>query len=624
MKDRLAGLSLTSKLAAVMVVANILGIAALAAFSWSNETSAYLAAAEDRWLKESEQFASIAAGGIRWNKPDVVRDAYTLHRGDASLNLVGFLALNKNGETVDSWVAEGAGDAAQGAPAAEVIDAANQSESPQTVSEASGAVSIVVPLAKDKLGKIPGHVVTTWTTAPIYVQARNNALILLAIQSVVIVLSLSLFLFALRRLIGTPLKAITTSIETMQAGDYGSEVAYQQNGDEIGFVARALDTFRKDTIAKQAESEAAENERRAFDTERQHNAERSEAIAQAQTDAVSEIGRALEVVAGGDFTARLSGLGEDYEKIERDFNRMVEAVASTLVDIRSTSLGVDGASGELAKSADTLAKRTEQTAAALEETAASLHEMTSRVRQSSEQTAEAETMVVKAKNDTAASAEVMRNAIGAMDRIQDSSSKIGQIISVIDEIAFQTNLLALNAGVEAARAGDAGKGFAVVAHEVRELAQRSANAAKEISQLIGASSEQVNSGVKLVNETGDALLQIESQISDINERIQATAASYREQSTGLEEINSAVVSMDQTTQQNAAMFEETNAACQDLQAQSEVLKDAISRFTVPHAAEDTPARQAPAPSSAPRTAGPVPVVSGNTALAVQQDDWEEF
>ena len=459
MKKRLGSLSLTSKLAAIIIAANAVGIAVLSAISWNNETTASLAAAEERWIQESEQFAAIAAGGIKWNKPDAIREAYSLYRDDETLHLTGFAALNKNGETVDGWTGHGAGDILSDDAYGDAVAAASETETAQVIDTIPGTIAVVVPLAKDKLGNIGGHVVTAWTTDTIYAKARANALVLLAIQTMVIALSLGLFLFALRRFVGTPLQAITASIETMQSGDYGNEVAYQRNGDEIGFVARALDTFRTDTIAKQAESEAAENERRAFDAERQHNAEQSDAAARAQADAVAEIGAALEVVAGGDFTARLSGLGTDYEKIERDFNRMVEAVASTLVDIRSTTLGVDGGSNELARSADTLAKRTEQTAAALEQTAAALHEMTNRVRQSSEQTAEAETMVIKVKQDTAASAEVMRNAIGAMDRIQESSSKIGQIISVIDEIAFQTNLLALNAGVEAARAGEAGKGF---------------------------------------------------------------------------------------------------------------------------------------------------------------------
>lgn len=189
-------------------------------------------------------------------------------------------------------------------------------------------------------------------------------------------------------------------------------------------------------------------------------------------------------------------------------------------------------------------------------------------------------MVDNAKSEANHSAKVVRNAIGAMDRIQHSSSQIGKIIGVIDEIAFQTNLLALNAGVEAARAGEAGKGFAVVAQEVRELAQRSANAAKEIKNLVQVSSAEVGSGVELVNQTGDALLKIELHITSIADGIGEIVESYRQQSTGLQEINTSVNSMDHTTQQNAAMVEEVSAASHDLLSQSRILQTTANRFVL--------------------------------------------
>ena len=283
----------------------------------------------------------------------------------------------------------------------------------------------------------------------------------------------------------------------------------------------------------------------------------------------------------------------------------------------------DSGAAELANSADTLARRTEQTAASLEQTAAALREMTTTVKESSERATEAGTLVTKTKEDAAESAAVVREAIDAMDRIQKSSSQIGQINSVIDEIAFQTNLLALNAGVEAARAGEAGRGFAVVAHEVRELAQRSGKAAKEISQLISDSGREVESGVQLVNRTAESLLAIEGQVNEITTRIESIIGGYREQSSGLEEINTAVLSMDQATQQNAAMVEETNAASQELREQGAGLNSIITRF---HIAEDAvqtapESTQYDAPAS-PRAA--MPTVVGNTALAAAPDDWEEF
>ncbi|MFY8100076.1 MAG: methyl-accepting chemotaxis protein, partial [Allorhizobium sp.] len=257
--------------------------------------------------------------------------------------------------------------------------------------------------------------------------------------------------------------------------------------------------------------------------------------------------------------------------------------------IKTASLAVENGAGELASQAEQLAKRTEQQAASLEETAAALDEVASTVETSSKGADHAGRMVNEAKTEARESAEVVRRAIGAMDRIQSSSSQIGQIIGVIDEIAFQTNLLALNAGVEAARAGEAGKGFAVVAQEVRELAQRSANAAKEIKQLVATSNAEVAGGVSLVNETGTALLKIEERIGNIAETIVAIASSYREQSSGLKEINHAINDMDQATQRNAAMVEETSAACHDLLNQSRLLQEAAGRFSL---AADHPASRA--------------------------------
>jgi len=244
-------------------------------------------------------------------------------------------------------------------------------------------------------------------------------------------------------------------------------------------------------------------------------------------------------------------------------------------------------------------------------------------------------MVAKQANDSAAlSGQVVSNAVTAMERIEQSSNEISNIIGVIDEIAFQTNLLALNAGVEAARAGEAGKGFAVVAQEVRELAQRSAKAAKEIKTLIGTSSGEVESGVKLVRETGESLKTIEQYVVTINSHMDAIATSAREQSTGLKEVNTAVNQMDQVTQQNAAMVEETNAASATLASESRGLRELISQFDLGQSGQSgqngqsgqaKALRQTAVSMAAPsrtRTPAARPVSHGNTALKTQE--WAEF
>jgi methyl-accepting chemotaxis protein len=242
-------------------------------------------------------------------------------------------------------------------------------------------------------------------------------------------------------------------------------------------------------------------------------------------------------------------------------------------------------SSEIASATDDLAKRTEHQAVSLEQTAAACDEITATVRSSLERAREASLVMGTAKHGAERSAAVVRDAVAAMERIAGSSTRIRQILNVIDEIAFQTNLLALNAGVEAARAGEAGKGFAVVAQEVRELAGRSATAAREIKQLIETSAREVADGVELVNQTGSALMGIEGHMLQVSGLIGAIVTAADEQSSALDGINAALQQMDQVTQQNAAMVEETNAACRALSEEVLDLDKIAERFQVKTARE---------------------------------------
>ncbi len=235
-------------------------------------------------------------------------------------------------------------------------------------------------------------------------------------------------------------------------------------------------------------------------------------------------------------------------------------------------------SGEIASSTNDLARRTEHQAASLEQAASALAQITVTVKNSSERANEANVMMTATKESASYSATVVHEAVAAMEKIETSSAQIGEIINVIDEIAFQTNLLALNAGVEAARAGEAGKGFAVVAQEVRDLAGRSANLAKEIKQLIETSSSQVSAGVALVNRTGEALGNIDRQVLKVTALIELIVRSSAEQTTALLEVNAAVNTMDSVTQQNAAMVEQTNAACRELGDEAIHLNHLLARF----------------------------------------------
>jgi methyl-accepting chemotaxis protein len=351
-----------------------------------------------------------------------------------------------------------------------------------------------------------------------------------------------------------------------------------------------------------------------------------------QNAVVKALGEALDRLAQGDLVGRLSAeVTPEFQKLKDDFNNAVSLLEEAMGRVSEATDGIRSSADEIAGAADDMSRRTEQQAASLEETAAALDEITSTVRRSAAGAKQAQDVVAGAKAEAEKSGAVVDQAVSAMGEIETSSREIGNIIGVIDEIAFQTNLLALNAGVEAARAGDAGKGFAVVAQEVRALAQRSAEAAKEIKTLIGASTKQVEAGVGLVGQTGEALRGIVGKVAEIDALIVEIASSAQEQATGLNQVNSAVNQMDQVTQQNAAMVEQTTAATHSLKGQMQELVSQVSTFSISGGRKvvmSAPSRPTPAqvPSIARPTSRPgasVPVARGGAAVALKEE-WEEF
>ena len=381
--------------------------------------------------------------------------------------------------------------------------------------------------------------------------------------------------------VAMPIGAITAAMKRLSDGDTQSTVPFGGRSDELGAMAAAVEIFRANAVANQTLERDATTLRNLSDVERQRVAAAERLKADAMLDATASLGEGLKNLAKGNLAFQLDQpFAADFEGLRVDFNASVLQLATTLRAVSASTNTIDNGSREISHSADDLARRTEQQAASLEETAAALDQITTNVANSSQRADEARSVAVKANESAVVSSKVVGNAIAAMSRIEDSSSQIASIIGVIDEIAFQTNLLALNAGVEAARAGDAGKGFAVVAQEVRELAQRSARAAKEIKDLIRTSSAEVSGGVTFVKETGEALATIETYIVTINRHMDAIAVSAREQSVGLAEVNTAVNRMDQVTQQNAAMVEETNAASATLANESARLQQLIGQFTL--------------------------------------------
>ncbi|MFK0162916.1 methyl-accepting chemotaxis protein [Rhizobium sp. NPDC090279] len=427
-------------------------------------------------------------------------------------------------------------------------------------------------------------------------------------------LAIFLGMYVAQRSIAAPLMRLHQRMTTLAHGDTASEIEGRERRDEIGQMASAVAVFRDNAVERSRLETQAEADRTLSDSERaQREARQTTEAAQLQ-QAVQAVGDGLKRLAEGDLVTRIDiQFAEHLDQLRQDFNGSLNKLNETMQAVGSNARAISAGAEEIRGAADELSKRTEQQAASVEETAAALEQITTTVKDAAKRTQEANQLAAHTRSDAERSGEIVRNAIGAMQQIEKSSGEISNIIGVIDDIAFQTNLLALNAGVEAARAGDAGKGFAVVAQEVRELAQRSASAAKEIKALIATSETHVRTGVGLVSETGKALDAIVSGVQEINRHVHAIAEASREQSAGLQEINTAVNSMDHGTQQNAAMVEESTAASHSLATEAASLTNLLGQFrtsggeamrisATPAAstAQRPVSRPAPRPVAAPR------------------------
>ncbi len=460
-----------------------------------------------------------------------------------------------------------------------------------------------------------------------------------------LVLVMLLGFFTIRAWVVTPVKSLQSIMGRLAGGDFKTDVAGADRRDEVGGMARAVQVFKDAGLEKiRLEGEAAAARQRAAEERQRVEAER-EAASKQLAFVVDSLAAGLEKLSGGDLLFRLATpFNGAYETLRSDFNTAMNTLQETMKSIANNTQGVRSGAAEITQASDDLSRRTEQQAASLEETAAALDQITATVRRTADGVKEARDLASTAKSDAQHSSEVVRETVGAMNGIEGSSKQIGNIIGVIDEIAFQTNLLALNAGVEAARAGDAGRGFAVVATEVRALAQRSADAAKEIKALISASGQQVDSGVKLVGETGKALGRIVEQVEKLNVLVADIAASAQEQATGLNQVNTAVNQMDQVTQQNAAMVEQATAASHSLSGEAEELSRLVGQFQIGQvanmrapvrapAAKALPAKQAaPARRASPPPANRVVAFARNAAstsgggvtFGEPSEDWAEF
>ncbi|HEY8065522.1 MAG TPA: methyl-accepting chemotaxis protein [Methylosinus sp.] len=431
-------------------------------------------------------------------------------------------------------------------------------------------------------------------------------------------------LLAHRRVV-TPIVAISDYATKLARGDKLGQPPFAGRDDEIGRLRDATAVVRdKLEEIRLAETRAAEQNAAAA-SKLEEKAAGAKWYIENRDFFFSEYTAAMERLAEGDLEVRLEKeFIKDYEKLRARFNAAAERMQHTLRGIVVTTGAIGSSTREIARASEDLSQRNEQQAATLAETAAAVDQITGTVRKAAESAVEAREIVGDAKTDAVKGEKIVGEAIDAMSGIEKSSQQIGQIIGVIDEIAFQTNLLALNAGVEAARAGEAGRGFAVVATEVRSLAQRSAEAAKEIKDLIAVSNARVQDGVGLVAETGASLHRIVEQVNRIDVVVTGIAASAEAQSTSLREVNTAVQEIDQVTQKNAAMSEETNAASRSLAEDSAELIQLVTQFKIGEIETRAPrAASAPRPMLK-RTASARSGSAVRKAEPAQDEEWAEF
>jgi methyl-accepting chemotaxis protein len=347
--------------------------------------------------------------------------------------------------------------------------------------------------------------------------------------------------------------------------------------------------------------------------------------------AVEQTKEAVEAAKSKDLTQRIPMQGKtgELEMLCGGVNELLDSICEVMTEIKASSREVASAAAEISSATTDLSQRTEEQAASLEETSSSMEEISATVKKNAENARHANELTRGTREVADRGGDVVAQAVSAMARIEESSRKISDIISVIDEIARQTNLLALNAAVEAARAGEAGRGFAVVASEVRSLAQRSSQAAKDIKDLIMNSSSQVQDGVQLVNRAGTSLKEILESIKEVADIVADIATASSEQSGGIEQVNKALTQMDEVTQQNSAMVEENAATARTLEQNAAGMDERIGGFRLDSSSQIvTPMVKRPAPAMSVKKAAPAPRgarrMQANLATAVAKDEWEEF
>ncbi|NOX52549.1 MAG: PAS domain S-box protein [Gammaproteobacteria bacterium] len=419
---------------------------------------------------------------------------------------------------------------------------------------------------------------------------------------------------------------------------------FNEDGSNLGTVVEWVDRTQEYKIQQEVEdvvngARAGELDKRiALDDKEGFFRTLSEGVNQlveVADQVIQDTLRVFGAMAEGQLTETMeSDYAGSFDQLKQDANATIVKLTEVVSNIQVASNSVKVGADELSQGNADLSQRTEEQASSLEETAASMEEMTSTVKQNADNANKANTLALAARDEADKGGMVVSKAVDAMAEINASSKKISDIISVIDEIAFQTNLLALNASVEAARAGDQGRGFAVVASEVRNLAGRSATAAKEIKELIEDSGRKVDDGSRLVNESGETLKEIVSGVQKVTDIVGEIAAASQEQAAGIDEVNKAILQMDELTQQNAALVEEAAAASQSMGEQADGLNRMIDFFTVDdtasHSTQTESAftgaenRSGNRPWGKQSAASPTPIAAKKVASGGSDKEWEEF
>jgi methyl-accepting chemotaxis protein len=410
--------------------------------------------------------------------------------------------------------------------------------------------------------------------------------------------------FVTRRIVA-PLVSSSDAMTRMAGGDYDVQVPGRDRDDEVGAMARSVEFFRSAALSK-AKDEAA------------------------QKLVMAELAKGLKALAEGNLAHRIaSAFDPRYIELSVNFNAAATELGRVVGQVAHSASSVRTGSSKVSTASDDLARRTEQQRASLEEPAAAMNQLATGVRETAECAATAPESVAVAHSEAVAGGEVVLGAVSAMGDIEKSAHEIAQIINVVDDIAFQTNLFALNAGVEAARAGCAGQGFAVVANDVRALAQSSADAAKDIKELINTLPSQVDKGGQLVGPTGEMLERIVAKVTEINDLASEVSISFEAEASHLLQFNSAVGNMDKMTQQNAAMVEKSNAAARSLASEADQLARLVAHFRKNASASSALAAKAQAPASKSRyevsfRLVPLPTCSLALKDGVPEEDWSEF